>query len=163
MNLRRDTPYWLLVAGCLAWLGVVFYTAFARGNGLSGGDLLFSCFRPLCHQIPERSFHAFGSVLPVCHRCVGLYIGFTAGLLTFPYLTGLRGILLRTPRWVLVFFAPMAIDVFLLPNTYLSRFLTGFVAGFPVALFLWAAAAQLTQRSTLSIPGGKSYDERFTG
>ena len=33
----------------------------------------------LCHQIPERSFHLFGSQLPVCGRCLGLYLGASLG------------------------------------------------------------------------------------
>jgi uncharacterized membrane protein len=29
----------------------------------------------LCHQLSERSFHFRGAQLPVCARCVGLYVG----------------------------------------------------------------------------------------
>jgi uncharacterized membrane protein len=31
--------------------------------------------RPICHQRPERSFFVYGSQLPVCARCTGLYAG----------------------------------------------------------------------------------------
>ena len=29
----------------------------------------------ICHQRPERSFHLFGTQLPVCARCMGIYAG----------------------------------------------------------------------------------------
>lgn len=35
----------------------------------------------LCHQRPERSFTRQGVALPVCGRCVGLYVGGAFGLL----------------------------------------------------------------------------------
>ena len=163
MTLRRDRPYWLLVAGCFAWLGLVFFTAYARARGVSGSDLVHACFGSICHQIPERSFHLFGVALPVCHRCLGLYTGLTVGLLALPSLPWLRHWLLETPRRVLFFFLPMAIDVFLIPNTYLTRYLTGFIAAFPVALLMWAAVNQLFHRSTYPSQGGEQYDQRFTG
>jgi uncharacterized membrane protein len=33
----------------------------------------------VCHQIPERSFHLAGFQLPVCARCLGIYVGACAG------------------------------------------------------------------------------------
>jgi uncharacterized membrane protein len=32
----------------------------------------------ICHQRPERSFHLWGSQLPVCARCTGIYLGAAA-------------------------------------------------------------------------------------
>jgi uncharacterized membrane protein len=34
----------------------------------------------ICHQIPERSFHIAGFQLPVCARCLGIYIGVAIGV-----------------------------------------------------------------------------------
>ena len=33
----------------------------------------------ICHQLPERSFHLAGFQLPVCARCVGIYLGVSGG------------------------------------------------------------------------------------
>ena len=39
----------------------------------------------LCHQIAERSFHLDGAQLPVCARCLGVYVGAVVG---FTYACG---------------------------------------------------------------------------
>lgn len=144
-RLERDLPYWLLVAGSLAWLGLVVLAPWARSQEWPGGVLLYALFSPICHQNPGRSFQCFGFPLAVCHRCVGLYAGFTAGLLVLPYLERLRRFLLARSRVILIFFAPLAIDVALFKwNVPTSRFVTGLVAAFPVGLFVWAAAEQLS-------------------
>jgi hypothetical protein len=33
----------------------------------------------ICHQRPERSFHLAGAQLPVCARCLGIYMGVAIG------------------------------------------------------------------------------------
>jgi uncharacterized membrane protein len=40
---------------------------------LAGALYLFGS--AICHQIPERSFHVDGAQLPVCARCLGIYLG----------------------------------------------------------------------------------------
>lgn len=35
----------------------------------------------ICHQIADRSFHLDGVQLPVCARCLGIYLGAAIGLL----------------------------------------------------------------------------------
>lgn len=34
-----------------------------------------------CHQMPERSFFAFGYQLPICARCTGILFGYFLGLI----------------------------------------------------------------------------------
>lgn len=36
---------------------------------------IYAIGRLVCHQRPERSFHLWAAQLPVCARCLGLYVG----------------------------------------------------------------------------------------
>jgi uncharacterized membrane protein len=149
MKLERNAPYWLLITASLLWLGLVLLAPWARQQDWPAAAWLYAFFAPVCHQIPGRSFGSFGNPFAVCHRCFGLYLGFTVGLLVLPYLHRLRERLLERPREILVWFAPMLIDVALRGwNVPPSRFATGLVAAFPVGLFVWAAASQLFRRTT---------------
>ena len=44
------------------------------------GAVVYGIGSFVCHQIPERSFHFAGSQLPVCARCLGIYLGACAGV-----------------------------------------------------------------------------------
>ena len=133
------TPWrWLLLAGCAGWLALVLAPAFAADYA----ELVRWLLHPICHQIPERSFHVLGEPLGACHRCTGLYVGFTLGVLAWPWLPTLASKLASNPRMVAVFFVPLLIDWAVLANTPASRFLTGLVASFPTALLPLLALAQ---------------------
>jgi uncharacterized membrane protein len=43
------------------------------------GAIVYGLGSVICHQIPERSFHLAGFQLPVCARCLGIYVGAAAG------------------------------------------------------------------------------------
>ncbi len=45
----------------------------AQRSSLRPAALVYVVGGIVCHQLPERSFHAWGAQLPVCTRCVGLY------------------------------------------------------------------------------------------
>ncbi|MBP1634408.1 MAG: putative rane protein [Acidobacteria bacterium] len=67
---------WAVLVVAAPWLGsrrepLAAWTA--AGTYLAGGRV--------CHQRPERSFHAAGAQLPVCARCTGLYLSAAAGAL----------------------------------------------------------------------------------
>jgi uncharacterized membrane protein len=148
MRLERNLPYWVLVAGAALWVSAVLLAPVAKANGWSGAPLVYSFFDPVCHQRPDRSFYCLGEPFAVCHRCFGLYTGFLAGLLVLPRWKGLRLLILDRPRLILVFAAPMFVDVALFGlNTPASRFLTGFVAAFPLGVLVWTAAAELHSRA----------------
>jgi uncharacterized membrane protein len=103
--------------------------------------MLYALFQPICHQLPERCFLVADEPMAVCARCLGLYSGFWLGLVLFPFLGGLRRLLLARPRLIILFALPLATDL-LLENTHASRYLSGLVASFPIALFAWVAIEQ---------------------
>jgi len=117
-------------------------------------------FSFICHQIPERSFTFMHHPLAVCHRCLGIYLGFFLG-------TMLSSFLFRIPRglWrscVLSASSFMALDA-LLPFTgiwsgfWLCRFLTGLVFGVAAAPFVVIGLDEILkmiyrQRRAISMP-----------
>ena len=138
--------YWPLLIGCLMVLGVVVAAPLAAHQGSPLAGWLYLPFHSVCHQMGERSFHLMGHALAVCHRCTGLYVGFTIGLMVLPFLGAARRFFFSHPRILLLLAVPMALDVFLWQNVPASRVATGFVAAFPFGIFAWAAGTQLTQR-----------------
>lgn len=70
---------WTVAAAAVLWAAaVVAAPGLAR---LSGGSaaVLYALGSLICHQLPERSFHLAGAQLPVCARCLGLYVGGAVG------------------------------------------------------------------------------------
>lgn len=66
------------------------------------------------------------------------------GVLVWPWLPRLAARLAAKPRWVGVFLLPLAVDWAIVVNTPASRFVTGLVAAFPVALLPLVAFTQRT-------------------
>jgi uncharacterized membrane protein len=81
---RRDRSG--AVAAALACMTVLWPAALgaatlARANGRApvwSGVTYFAASR-LCHQRPDRTFHAGGAPWPVCGRCSGLYLAAPVG------------------------------------------------------------------------------------
>jgi uncharacterized membrane protein len=51
----------------------------------------------LCHQRPERSFFLWGSQMPVCARCLGIYAGAAIAAIALPFVARLKPSRLRSP------------------------------------------------------------------
>ena len=94
-----------------------------------------------CHQRPDRSFFLFGKQLPLCARCLGLYLSFLVGLIV--------GILEKS--WLMTFrtsqvvvflvvsVLPLLVDGFtqlykLRESNNFLRLMTGLIAGFAVGI-----------------------------
>jgi uncharacterized membrane protein len=140
--LRRDTkiaaavflPVPLLILGASA------LTSIAIANGASTKWRLL--FRAMCHGLARRCLTILDVPMPICARCVGIYVGLAAGLLTFLCMPRLRGKALQVA--VFVASMPMAIDGFtqafgLRESTNPLRLATGFIAAFFFGL--WALSA----------------------
>jgi uncharacterized membrane protein len=144
----RSWRYWLLVTGASLWMVLLLTPPWLVSRGLPLSDASYACFASLCHQLPERSFQVWGNPVAVCARCFGLYFGFWFGLLLVPSLKTFTRLFLAHPRLLVLFGLPMAIDL-LLANSAASRFISGTVASFPVALLVWVAVESLQLRPLL--------------
>jgi len=140
----------LLVVYTFAALAIYVLTTFLAplfirsGNdflrGIAALNYIFNLY--MCHQMPERTFFIFGEPMPLCERCMAIFIG---ALVAYPS-AGLR---VRFPKWmqswpfVVLALVPIAVDGITQflgmreSNTY-ERFSSGFIAAFAVTFFLIA-------------------------
>jgi uncharacterized membrane protein len=108
----------------------------------SGIRFLFSL---ICHQSPERMFHAFGYPFAVCHRCCGIYWGFFLG--SFLRTQWIHQSTRTRRTWVLIAVFPLVFDA-LAPltgvwtNTWGSRLLTGLMFGILISSLLRQGIAE---------------------
>lgn len=92
-----------------------------------------------CHRLPDRTLRLFGFFMPMCSRCMGLDIGFGAGLvIAAPY---------RGPKlmwsWMAIAGALMAIEIItqnrgMHPIWHVTRFATGALLAYPIGVALSA-------------------------
>jgi uncharacterized membrane protein len=103
--------HWLLLANGL-WLiyaGLPWLSPLARAAGYQRvGQFLFLLYKPLCHQLPERSFCVHGYQVAYCHRCTAMYTSIlVAGLLFGALRRRLAPVSLRAAGLLLL---PMLLD-----------------------------------------------------
>jgi hypothetical protein len=85
----RRVSAWLIVCAATLWAAAIIAVPYARAHGVldehpslaPATALVYLTGSFICHQRPERSFHADGVQYPVCARCTGLYVGAPFGLL----------------------------------------------------------------------------------
>lgn len=104
-----------LAAGALLWSAAVLLAplglASHRAIPVAVASVLYEAAGLICHQRPERSFHAAAVQLPVCARCAGLYWSAAAGALA-AWLARPRDLAARALRLLLGIAAiPTAITV----------------------------------------------------
>jgi uncharacterized membrane protein len=71
----------ILVAAPILWIAAVFGALVIASQPSAGVALyvlsavVYEAGSLVCHQLSNRSFHAWGAQMPVCARCTGLYVG----------------------------------------------------------------------------------------
>ncbi|MCA9647791.1 MAG: DUF2085 domain-containing protein [Myxococcales bacterium] len=116
------SPLWVWAISdipALSWLGAPF-------------DAWFSY---QCHREPERSFEILGRFLPVCNRCLGIYLGLGLGALFMRPRLSVWPLRL----WVGFAAAAMILDVWtealgMRPPSSAMRLVTGILLDYPVAV-----------------------------
>jgi len=107
-----------------------------------------SLFQFVCHQFPERSFYLNNRPLPVCHRCLGVYLGGCVALLVYGLTR--RGQAPQVGKTALLFCLPLVAQVALKPFfidfSPALRFYSGYLAGMFIPLLLIEALLELTNQ-----------------
>ena len=101
-----------LSAAAIVWVAILIASPLdipARSPAVRG--LVFGMGGLVCHQRPERSFHVRGTQLPVCARCLGLYLSGAVGALVGWF--GRSGVPRRTRTALFAAAAPTALTVLL--------------------------------------------------
>lgn len=117
----------------------------------------YQFFSPICHQVPSRSFAAWGHPLGVCARCAGIYAGFLAGIL-FLSLT-LKRPLRQVPKrkYFFLFLTPTLLDFVLnvtgiLSSPCILRAFTGFVLGMILPLYIMPGICEMRAQGSWKRP-----------
>jgi uncharacterized membrane protein len=63
---------WATVLPLTTWVAA---RAHAPALLYAGAASIYGLGALICHQLPARSFHLWASQMPVCARCVGIYVG----------------------------------------------------------------------------------------
>jgi uncharacterized membrane protein len=153
----------------LIWIAGIVAEPMIRA---AGGDstllsILVRAYGRVCHQIDDRSFHIGGHALAVCSRCFGIYVGYLAGLIVYPFARSLGQTELPHRSWLIAVLLPIAIDfaggfLGIFENTLASRAITGSIAGAAGAFYtlpgLVSLAASLFKVQTTAVAGDEGND-----
>ena len=154
------STYAVVLILVLIWVAGIVSEPLARAG--SGGNsslisLLAYTYSRVCHRLPDRCYYLAGYPLGVCARCLGIYVGYLAGLIAYPFTKTLTQTELPDRKWLLAALAPVAVDFVggylgIFENTLASRALTGSIAGAAGAFYtlpgLVSLAASLFKAQT---------------
>jgi uncharacterized membrane protein len=153
--------YGLTAFGAIIWTAAALAAPCLRSEGSPASGFLYSCFAPVCHQIPQRSFRVCGYPMAVCARCFGVYAGFLLGLALYPFARGFRNVRLPKKTTFLILAAPIGLDAAanvlgLWSTPGLIRFETGLLWGTILPFYFLTGLADLALRLFRRPPVKKS-------
>jgi len=153
--------YLLTGAGVLIWIAAIIGAPYLRNRGIRGADFIYACFAPICHQIPSRSFFFQGFPLAVCARCFGIYAGFAAGYVFYPFRRGFSAVQIPRLKSFLLVSAPIILDtggnfLRLWDTGLLFRFLTGVFWGFILPFYFITGVSEILISSRFQRTASKS-------
>ncbi|MFC1775012.1 DUF2085 domain-containing protein [Nanoarchaeota archaeon] len=138
-KLKTDWRYASLLILVTLWcLGIFFVPLFKQLEWGIAYTLLNYMYSLVCHQKAERSFFFLGEQLPVCARCLALYVSFLIGTIVLPFLK------IKFPvgrKWLLIGLTPLAIDGItqltgLRESNNILRLITGVFLGCILTLYI---------------------------
>jgi len=108
------------------------------------------CFSLICHQDSSILFHIDGNPLPLCPRCIGMHLGFTALLIFYTFSNvkplQIKNRTLQVFLYLAICFAGLhwtAGRLDLLKMDSILSLITGFITGAAVSLFLYSYRYQI--------------------
>ncbi|HLE56077.1 MAG TPA: DUF2085 domain-containing protein, partial [Rhodothermia bacterium] len=149
--MKRDTKIVLAFIAAIPTVivGAAALCSWAVSQGASPQWRLL--FRLMCHGMQERCLELFGTPMPICARCVGIYAGMLVGIAVFGAVPLLRERIMRA--FALAAVTPLALDGLtqltgLRESTNPLRVATGVIAG--LAFGLWILSAVERRRDVSS-------------
>jgi uncharacterized membrane protein len=125
--------YILSLTAAILWCALLFaapWCVHTGGSWTEAGQTIYEGFHRICHQMDDRSMHAFGLPLAACSRCSAIYFAFLVGMVVYPFVKPLRTPCAPSRATLALALAPMLIDVALsaagiLQSGMTSRLITG--------------------------------------
>jgi uncharacterized membrane protein len=152
MQFSRRLLHWPIALALLGNLALILSWPLWAGAQLRGqADPLYG---GLCHRQPERCYEIAGEPLPVCARCLGVWLGaLLAATAAGAGLLGLsRRTLIRAGLLVAAMIVSWLLGQVLFPaGWHLERTISGILGGLGLYLLLWGFA-WTTVRLALAMP-----------
>lgn len=141
MSSRPSSASWLSasgrVAGVLLAVSPFLPPLLERAGMPRLAAMLDQPWQGLCHRMPERSLTFLGEIMPLCTRCLGLVVGFGAGLaIAWPHLS-VRALRITVSLACTFLFLELTTqDLGWHPVFHPTRLLSGLLVAYPVGAAL---------------------------